>query len=378
MNTAQDLIDHLLTATGGGAQDGEHRAVRSAVVHGVREVMQARQWLWHTKVGSFTTQQASTTATITSGSNVIAVASNASSFVPGRIVVFNSNGFFSYTPRVVSVSGNNVTLDRSAIASGTATAQLQTFYDLPADVKDIDSLMTETVGTLHFYVTPQEWMQLQVNTRGSGEPYYYTVMRSDVDPERFQVRFVGVPQDGTVVYYTYRYIPSEIRLMGYEPSCRQGTATVADNTAVVTISGNTLPLGMNYAAIRFGTATTEADPVGALNPWVYERQIKSRDTNTQLTMTTSMPGVTAVKYAISDIIDCSPQMWTAMLSAVEMWYARLAGKPAGDIVPLFNRDLRLAMENDVISPMSGRQYVKHYPTPRTMGYHSTPLNDVGG
>jgi hypothetical protein len=105
----------------------------------------------------------------------------------------------------------------------------------------------------------------------------------------------------------------------------------------------------------------------------------TRDLNTQLTTTTTLPvALTTVKYAISDIIDCSPQMWTAMLSAVEMWYARLAGKPAGDAVALFNRDLRLAMENDVISPLSGRQYVSHYPTPRTLGYHSNPLGDVGG
>jgi hypothetical protein len=31
------------------------------------------------------------------------------------------------------------------------------------------------------------------------------------------------------------------------------------------------------------------------------------------------------------------------------------------------------MENDVISPMSGRQYMSRHPTPRTMGYYS-PLN----
>lgn len=379
MNTAQDLVDHLLTATGGGAQDGEHRAVRSAVVHGVREVFQSRQWLWHTKSNSFTTLQVSTTATMTIESPTITVTSNASQFVAGRIVVFDTNGFFAYTPRIVSVAGSRVTLDRAAIKSGTSTVKVQTFYNLPANVKDIDSLMTETVGTLHFYVTPQEWLQLQVNTRGTGEPYYYTVMRSDTDPDRFQIRFVGVPQDGTVVLYTYRYIPDEIRLMGYEPSCRQGTVSVSANSATVTVTGNTLPPIIGYSLIRFGTATTEADPPGALNPFVYERQILSRTSNTQLTTTATLTvALTNVKYAISDIIDCSPQMWTAALSAVEMWYARLAGKPAGDAVALFNRDLRLAMENDVISPLSGRQYVTHYPTPRTLGYHSNPLGDVGG
>ena len=34
--TAQDVIEYLLASTGGGAQDGEHAAIRQAVTHGVR------------------------------------------------------------------------------------------------------------------------------------------------------------------------------------------------------------------------------------------------------------------------------------------------------------------------------------------------------
>jgi hypothetical protein len=369
MNTAQDVVDYLLTATGGGAQDGEHRAVRSAVVHGVREVFQTRDWLWHTTEGTFTTQQVSTTATVTSGSPTITVAST-TGFAPGRIVVFGSNSLFSLTPRVVSVNATNstVTLDRNAVGSGTGVTVLpQTFYDLPLNVKDVDSLITETVGTLYCYISPQEWQQLQINTRGAGEPYYYTIMRSDTDPQRFQVRFVGVPTNGTVVYYTYRYTPGPIRLMGYERSCRAGTATVASpNLTTVTFSGTTLPPDLTGAAIRFGTANTEADPVGSLAPFVHERRIVSRVSDTTLTVDTALPAMAAVKYAISDVIDASQTMYTAILSAAEMWYARLVGKDAG----------RLALENDVISPQSGR-IRRQYPTPRTMGYYSPILPDVG-
>jgi hypothetical protein len=377
MNTAQDVIDYLLTTTGGGAQDGEHRAIRAAVVHGVREVFQTRDWLWHTKTGTFTTVQAKTTATLTKDSSVITVA-DPSIFIAGRIVAPSSSQYFSLTPRVVSVSGTSVTLDRAAVSSATNVIMLvQTFYDLPANVKDIDALMTETVGTLHFYVTPQEWQQLQVNTRGAGEPYYYTIMRSDVNPDRYQVRFVGVPTDGTVVFYTFRYIPDAIRLMGFEASCRTGTVTAASNSTTVTLSGSTFPTDMSNTAIRFGTATNDADSLGSLTPYVYERRVISRDSDTTVTVDSSLSAMTGVKYAVSNIIDASPQMWTAILSAAEMWYARVAGRPAKDSVAVFNRDLRLAMENDVIAPMSGRQYMHHYPTPRTLGYHSPLGGDIG-
>ena len=85
MNTAQDIVAYLLASTGGGAQDCEHHAVRQAVIHGVREVLQCRHWLWHQRTGSFTTNQIRTTATITQGSKDIVVASPVG-FVPGRIV----------------------------------------------------------------------------------------------------------------------------------------------------------------------------------------------------------------------------------------------------------------------------------------------------
>lgn len=377
--TAQDVVDHLLTTTGGGAQDGEHRAVRQAVIHGVREVLQTRQWLWHTKTGYFTTQRISTTATaITSGSNQITVAS-AAGMVVGRLLEVPT-AYFPHPVRITAVSGNTVTLDSAAAktkGAETVTLLVQTYYDLPENLKDIDALVTDTVGTLHCYITPQEWQRLETNTRGSVEPYYYTIMRSDVSPDRYQVRFVGVPQNATVVHYTYRYIPKIVKYMGYEPVCRKGVVAVSSSS--VTGTGTQFPADSAGAVIRFGTASTDADPVGALSPFQQERTIASRQSDTALTLSTPITGSISgtVKYAISDVIDCSPQMYTAILSATEMWYARLAGKPALEAVQLFNRDLRLAMENDVVSPLSGRPRMLNYPTARSMGWKSAPLPDQG-
>jgi len=377
--TAQDVVDYLLTTTGGGAQDGEHRAVRQAVIHGVREVLQTRQWLWHTTTGYFTTQRISTTATaITAGSNQITVAS-AAGMVVGRLLEVPT-AYFPHPVRITAVSGNTVTLDSAATktkGAETVTLLVQTYYDLPENLKDIDALVTDTVGTLHCYITPQEWQRLETNTRGSGEPYYYTIMRSDVFPDRYQVRFVGVPQNATVVHYTYRYIPKIVKYMGYEPVCRKGVVAVSSSS--VTGTGTQFPADSAGAMIRFGTASSEADPIGALSPFQQERTIASRQSDTALTLSTPITGSISgtVKYAISDVIDCSPQMYTAILSATEMWYARLAGKPALEAVQLFNRDLRLAMENDVVSPLSGRPRMLNYPTARSMGWKSAPLPDQG-
>ena len=416
MNTAQDLVYFLLSGAGGGAQDGEHTIVRQAVVHAVREVMQCRNWLWHTRNGSFTTTQITTTASVTTGSKDMVVV-DPSGFVPGRMVDVSAE-FFASPIRIQAVSGNVVTVDIPAkqTASGV-TVRPQTYFDLPADLKDIDSLVTNTVGTLHCYLSPQEWQRLEVSSRGAGEPYYYTIMRSDNDPDRYQVRFVGVPAAGTVVHYTYRITPKPIKYMGYERLCRQGTVSLAlttnSNVPTVTGVGTAFPQDCASAYIRFGSAGMEADPAGSTMPFVLERRIEKWNSSTSLYVssetvynrpgpygipspdeydggvvgnTTPSPSIlyssdsvtlpANTKYAITDVIDSSPQMYTAILSACEMWYARMAGKPANEAMVVFNRDLRLAMEYDNVSPLSGRPSNRVYPTPRSAGWYSSLRSDV--
>jgi hypothetical protein len=378
MKTAQDVVAFLLASVGGGAQDGEHQVVRQAVIHGVREVLQSKDWLWHTKTNTFDVLNLSTNANyIVEGGYSITVDSVVGMHV-GRII--QCGGIFDDPCRIKSIdaTSNVITVDRpakSSVVSGSPVPlRMQTFYDLPANAKDIDTLITRTVGTLHCYISPQEWQQLEVNTRGTGEPYYYTVMRSDSNPECYQIRFVGIPTNGTTVHYTYRYTPKELKYLGYERSCRAGV--VANTGSSVTGTGTDFQPDVVGSVIRFGTIGTEADPVGSLAPFVRESRIKGWNNATSITIEDSFPNMERVKYAITDPIDASPQMYTAVLSAAEMWYARMSGKPSDVAMNAYGRDLRLAMESDSVAPFSGRAR-GHYPTPRSMGWHSDLRSDVG-
>ena len=540
MFTAQDIVEYMLASVGGGAQDGEHRAVRMAVVNGVREVLQTRQWLWYTRTGYFNLQDAATTAYVVKGNPYITVA-DPTGIYNQRILSFGMAGLFTYLPRVEDISlasGANsfIKLNQSAVVgvgytpvapqinSGSAvvtmhgstdmtkivagqiisvcvdgtttgffpqatrvlsknafvvtmtanaqattnvtainfgeqyTLTTQTFYELPANVKDIDALVTQSVGTLHCYLSPQDWQRMETNSSGSGEPYYYTIMRSDIG-DNYQIRFVGVPTAGTIVFYTYRYIPEAIKFMGYESSCRQGTVstklvlqgTLSNNSAVITgiddtslvevgytvtasytlanaptvittqanttvISkdavnstvtmsavpqnvnttqlcavvfrdpdsltvfgeGTSFPPNLVNCVLRIGTGIDEAEGIGSVTPYIYQNAIASRVSASKLLVDTALPiTLRNLKYAISQIIDCSPQMYTAILSACEMWYARLAGKAAGPVMEVYKRDLILAFENDVISPIGGRATTMIAPTPRTAGWYSPSFPDMG-
>jgi hypothetical protein len=123
MNTAQDIVAYMLASTGGGGQDGEHHAVRQAIMHGVREVMQCREWLWHMRTNSFTTRQTKTFASVTAGSNQMNV-SDAKDFVAGRIVEVGA-GFFPNPVRIKEVNGNSIVLDATASQSGVGTSRPQ-------------------------------------------------------------------------------------------------------------------------------------------------------------------------------------------------------------------------------------------------------------
>ena len=308
--TAQDLVHHLLSSTGGGAQDGEHSAVRMAVVHGVREVMQARDWLWHTKQDSFTT-----------------------------------------------------------LASATPPRTL-----LPENVKTIDTLISDNTGALLHYLPPHDYLQLRANTTGTAEPFYYTILRSETYPNRYEIKFTDDPIDGLLYYYTYRYSPPPIKYMGYESAARTGTIATTSGSAAVTGTSTEFPEDAVGRVLRVGTATDSPEPIGSLTTYRHEYKISARASDTGITLGENAAATgSGLKYCLTDQIDVFPQMWSACLSAVEMWYARMAGKSAAEVTALFNRDLRLAMESDSITPMGTQARV--HATPRTMGWHSNLLPD---
>lgn len=374
--TAHDVVDYLLTATSGGGQDGEHRAIRQAVANGYREVMSAKQWLWHMALNSFTTGKLTVTATFTSGASTITVTS-AAGLVPGRRI---SGAGIDVNSRIQSISGTTVTLTANTTAAGTGvTLSVETTYILPENVRDIDSLLTRTTGIVNVYLNPVEWKQMDTVVVGNGDPLFYTVMRSDdpAHPDRYMVRFLGVPTDGLEVTYSYRFQPKPIKYMGFESAARSGTVSVSGTA--VTGNSTAFPADCVGSVLRLGTAANSPEPLGGLFPYAAQQTITARASTTALTVDATPGTFSGVRYVITDVLECSSMMYTAVLSAAEMWYARITGKPAQQAMATYARDLRLAMEQDVVNPISGQRnsvFLK-YPTPRSMGYYSPQLSDQG-
>jgi hypothetical protein len=302
---AQDLIEYLMNSVGGGAQDGEHRLLRAAAANAHREVMYARDWNW--------------------------LATEAQ------------------LPAAVSGSSNKVFL-------------------LPANVKNVDALVSSDRTKAMSYLTPREWRDIEAKTLATSNIVYWTIVPSTAQPDRWLLKVAGTPSpidDPAKFWITYRRAPGPLRRMGYEPSSRDGSLTAGTAAGCVK---------------RYGTAANFPEGPSGVYPFVAEEI---------LGLAGSLVGTppAGAKTVVSDFLDVSESMYPALLACAEVWVAKMMGKNVEGALSVYNRDLRLAFEADNIAPMSGRRiaFGRHpdsdsfsLGTARALGYYGPSGPDTGG
>ncbi len=298
---AQDLIEYLMNSVGGGAQDSENRILRSAAMHGYRDVAYVRDWNWH----------------------------------------------ITQAPLPAAEPGSHGKV-----------------HILPENVKNIDALIPPNRATAVAFITPQEWQRMEAYGLSTGEPIYWTLMKCPTQPDRWQLMLAGNPTsiNPSLSYWiTYRRKPAALRYMGYEPASRSGQLTATTAPGCVR---------------RYGTAANYPEGSAGVNPFTAE-EILGLDGSLHGT-----PPANA-KTVVSDYLDVSESMLTAVLSAAEVWVAKLMGKNIEGAMTVYQRDLRMAFEADNIAPIAGRRTPSaRYPeyaappmaanslTPTGMGYYS--------
>ena len=290
---AQDIIEYLMNSVGGGSQDSEHRMLRSAAHNAYRDVINARDWNWHIA-------EATLSDDATAGSG---------------------DGVESFT--------------------------------LPATVKNVDALIPpQNVSIPTVYVTPTDWLRVDIKIPTLNSPVYWTVVKDPSAPDRWLLKLAGTPTP-TTYKYTYRRRPKPLQYMGYEPECRQAGFSVTG------------------AVKRYGTATQYPDGLSGLHAFTAQEIIGLAGS------LTATPPANA-KTVVSDYVDASDSMFTAILSGTEVWLAKLMGKNVEGALTIYNRDLRMAFEADGAAPLSGtRNGGMFIGTARALGYYSPSGPDTG-
>jgi hypothetical protein len=298
MYTAFDVIEYLLSTTGGGAQDQEHRVLRQALFHAYRDLVSVRDWRWY------------------------------------------------HTAEPLELP-----TDRDI-----------TIHTLPWGVQSVDAIQLREPHLLADYVDPTEWDRLTNSPYRQLVRLVWTVAPSQTFPDRFDLKILNGYRYGQTCMLTYRRRPRDLRCTGWEPSSRSGTVDWAGTE--VTGTGTQFNNQMVGAVVRAsGDATYHPESLAGMHPFKDEGLVLSVAGPNRLYVWSPVDGVkyTGTKYIVTDYLDISPNMYTALLSGCEVWVSRLLGKNIEGATGVYGRDLRLAFEQDAMAPLSGRRNSRgHY------------------
>jgi len=238
---------------------------------------------------------------------------------------------------------------------------------LPRDCKNVDALVAPDRTTATAFMTVREYNQLLAYDVSPGSTIFWTVVPDRKQPDRMRMLIGGrnSPMYEDMEYIlTYRRAPQPLRYFGYEKRCRDS---------------QDVPDGV---VLRWGSPTQYPEGPYGINS--YAAEMITPDTET-LQGTPPNGGRTS----FSDFLDVPDYLFSAVLSASEVWYARLTGNNVEGALTVHSRDMRLAMEQDGLAPMSGRRrHVMRSPegiempyastgTARQMGYYSPEQPDTG-
>ena len=255
MYSAYDAIEYLLSSTGGGAQDQEHRVLRQSVFHAYRDLVATRDWRWH------------------------------------------------FTNETIDLSGTNRLVR----------------HTLPWGVQSVDAFTLPQTGLVSEYLSPTEWERLLNSQFRNFVRVAWTVLPSKLIPDRYDLCIFNGWSYETCVTVSYRRRPKDLRFSGWEPQARSGTISWSDREAEG--SGTTFTNLMIGSVLRV-SADPKRHPEGltGMNAYSDEGLIYGV-ANTGKLYAYSPAGKMAypegTKYLITDYLDISPGMYTALLSGAE-------------------------------------------------------------
>lgn len=258
-------------------------------------------------------------------------------------------------------------LETQAQLPTAVTGSNNKLFALPANVKTVDALVAEERTKAMAFVTPREWLDIESKQLPTSNVVYWTVVPSPYMPDRWLLKVAGTPSpidDPNKFWISYRRKPGPLRRMGYEPVCRDGSLNAGNAAGAVK---------------RYGTPENFPEGPSGIYPFVAEEI---------LGLNGSLVGnpPNGAKTVVSDFLDVSESMYTALLACAEVWVAKMMGKNVEGALAVYARDLRMAFEADNLTPISGRRVgFGRYPesqsisvgTPRALGYYGPSGPDTG-
>lgn len=357
MLTYYDAVEHLITSSSGGPQDAEQTDIRTAIQRAYTEVSCMRDWAYyqtHGRIrfaqnwqGSVTYSQATRFFDLTSGD---AFPSNAALC---RLRVNNTVAKIASRVSNTRLLCDPVLTPSQDFMTGVPATLYQDTFPLPSDFRSLDSPIDHVAWTRFIYVSADQAMKLENANNLAGPPHAWTVIK-DPNGTGWAIKVVGYPTANSNLDFTYRRLPRSLRISGHEAASRQGTVTISG--PAVTGTGTAFTPAMVGAVLRVGTAADLPGSDSSLTPYQGEAVISAVASATACTLATPLTG-TGAKYLVTDIVDMSAGMNNAFLACGAYWLSRIRGTKPDNAFAMYQRDLRLAMEGEALTPLQQPQRV---------------------
>ena len=245
----------------------------------------------------------------------------------------------------------------------------RTVYALPSDFRNLDRPIDEENRGMGGYITPDQAMKMELISPTEGSPFYWTILK-DPDSNGWALKVYGYPTTTQTIDFIYRRTPRAIRYSGHEAAARAGT--ISRTGSAVTGSGTSFSSAMVGSILRVGDTTAVPGPLESMNPWVSESLITAYSSATSITAPSGTVA-SSTYYLVTDPIDVAPHMQQAVRSCAEYWLAKIRGGKVDDLFAMYERDYRLAGEQEQLAPLDGRDTELW----NDWGWRSTLLPDKG-
>jgi hypothetical protein len=229
-------------------------------------------------------------------------------------------------------------------------------HTMPWGVNSIDSVSLNEPRILARYVSPTEWDRLARATNAELAGLAWTIAPSAMTPDRWDLKIINGHRYTGDCTLTYRRRPRDLKCTGWEPSSRSGTLDWTGTTA--SGKGTQFSNQMLGCVLRVsGDPAYHPESLAGMHPYKDEGLILSVAGTEKLYAWSPADSISysGTRYVVTDYLDISPGMYTALLSGCEVWVSRLLGKNIEGATGLYGRDLRLAFEQDAMAPISGRR-----------------------
>lgn len=356
--TYRDLIDRILDFSNAGTGAAQQRDYKIAVDEAYREVVYTHDWKYYLGTWTLYLQAPYSTGTITytQSSRTLTLAGGTwpSWALYGHVKIgttfYEVESVSSSTVLILAVN-NNPGADVAALTTYTI---YQSVYTLPAGFTRLMRPTTPTGSWANAYVSPDNWLRLEMRTASAGSPVAWTIMS---DPKSFGSFAIFVwPYPSTAQTYTFIYKrrPKDLVISGYDTAesdwANSSTITAVANATGFTGSGTTFPTNMPGAMLRFGTAANQPDGLFGLKRYAEQCIINSY-TNATSGVLINAPSYSysAVKWNISDPIDMSPSMLEYLLATAKYRYSinrPSANRTLGPLKQAMDDAMIRAFEND--------------------------------